>query len=107
VSEFKAAAAQLGKKSHPQIWLPNASHLEMFHSLALRYLWTKFEIEDETKESNFERINALRSLGRISNYLFMVAQLPGQTQVVLGSTALKDAFCFPADDIRQSHLGFL
>jgi hypothetical protein len=106
-ADWSSAAKKLGKKAHPQLWVPNQSHLDIFHSLALRYLFTRFEIEEDTKEQNQERITALQALGRLSNYIFMTSQLPGQTQIVSASSALKSAYCFPADDLRQAHLGFL
>lgn len=89
---------------HFQIWLPNSSHLDMFHYLALRYIYTKHEPEG----AEFRGMaSELRGLARFCNWVFQESQRPGQTTVVLATQALKESFFFPADNLRQAHLGFL
>lgn len=88
---------------HPQIWLPNPAHLEMLHGLALRYVWTRFTPEGMSDKHAEE----LRQMGRAANWLFFESQHPGQTAVVTATDALKACHYFPADNLRQAHLGFL
>lgn len=82
-----------------QLWLPNASHLEMLHHLAYSYTFTKW-VEQE-------RAKTLNRLGRLTGWLFRESQRPGQLTVMVTTEALKNSYVFPAQDIRQSHLGFL
>ncbi len=82
-----------------QIWVPNPSHLEMFHNLAYAYTFTKF--------GPARRAEVLNRLGRAAGWLFREAQRPGQTVVAVATEALKQAFTFPTEDIRQGHLGYL
>lgn len=99
------ALRNLSETGNFQVWLPNQTHLDMLHFLALRYMWTKFNLEGE--EVPGEHANGLRRLGRTSNFLFSISQYPGQTLLATATEALKSAYFFPADRIRQSHLGFL
>lgn len=94
----------LDDSDHFQIWLPNSSHLDMFHYLALRYIFTKYEPEGPEFRG---MASDLRGLGRFCNWVFQESQRPGQTTIVLATQALKESFFFPADNLRQAHLGFL
>ena len=94
----------LDGSDHFQIWLPNSSHLDMFHYLALRYIYTKYEPEEAEYRG---MASDLRGLGRFCNWVFQESQRPGQATVVLATQALKESFFFPADGLRQAHLGFL
>jgi len=89
----------------PQVWLANTSHLDMLHFIALRYLWTKFELPGE--ESPGSHAQKLKALGRLANILFYTAQIPGQTLIQIATETLKSDFVFPTDDYRSSHLGYL
>jgi hypothetical protein len=91
--------SELERRPLPQLWLPNASHLEMLHYLAYSYTFTKWG--DKT------RAQILNRLGRLAGWLFRESQRPGQVTVMLATEALKTSYSFPAQDIRQSHLGFL
>jgi len=82
-----------------QVWLPNASHLEMLHHLNYAYVRTKFGTPT--------RAELLKQMGRAAGWLFRESQRPGQTAVVVATEALKQTFTFPAEDMRQGHLGFL
>lgn len=82
-----------------QLWLPNASHLDMLQNLAYTYTFTKF--------GSPKRYEVLNQLGRAAGWLFREAHRPGQTAVMVATDVLKQAYTFPAEDIRQGHLGFL
>jgi len=82
-----------------QIWVPNGSHVELLHMLNLRYTFARGGDPD--------RAAMLRILGRMAGYLFREAGRAGESTIVDGSAALREAFTFPADDLRQQHLGFL
>lgn len=81
-----------------QIWLPNDSHLDMLHHLAYAYTWTK---------SGGEKRALLNAFGRACGWLFREAQRAGQMAVMVASRVLREAYTFPAEDIRQSHLAYL
>lgn len=81
-----------------QVWLANATHLDMLHHLAFAYAWTRFG------GPNRDLLNAF---GRACGWLFREAQRPGEMCVMLATQALRSAFTFPAEDSRQAHLGFL
>src|SRR5437879_4663342 len=81
-----------------QVWLPNLTHLDMLHHLAYAYTFTKWG------EDKRERLNAL---GRACGWLFREAQRPGEQHVIVATEALRSAYTFPAEDVRQGHLGFL
>lgn len=82
-----------------QIWTPNGSHVQMLHMLNLRYTFARAGDPD--------RARVLRALGRASGYLFREAALPGQATIIDATAALREAFTFPTDDLRQQHLGLL
>jgi hypothetical protein len=82
-----------------QVWLANVSHLDMLHHLAYAYTFTK--------AGNEALLLILNALGRACAWLHRESQRPGQQQVMVGTTALRTAFTFPAEDTRQGHLGFL
>jgi hypothetical protein len=92
-------------KDSPQIWLANPSHLDMLHFIALRYLWTKFELPGE--EIPGTHAQKLKAIGRLANILFYTSQIPGQTLIHVATESLKSDFAFPTDDYRSSHLGYL
>jgi hypothetical protein len=81
-----------------QIWLPNPSHLDMLHHLAFAYTYTRW---------GEEMRDTLNTFGRACQWLFAEAQRPGQQHVVLATDALRAAYTFPAEDVRQGHLGYL
>jgi hypothetical protein len=81
-----------------QVWLPNPSHLEMLHHLAYAYTFTR---------SGDEAQGTLNALGRACSWLFRSAQRPGGQVTVVATRALREAFRFPAEDVRQGHLGYL
>ncbi len=92
-------SARIDAPAFRQVWLPNDSHVEMLHLLAYRYTFAR--------RADPKILNQLNQLGRCSNHLFLESQRPGQSLVVSATAALRDAYTFPADDIRQQHLGFL
>jgi len=82
-----------------QVWLPNPTHVTMLHFLAYAYQSTTF--------GDKVRYLLLQNLGRAANWLFREAERPGQVVVMDSTTVLRESFTFPADDVRQAHLGFL
>jgi hypothetical protein len=93
-----APSARDDLASLKQVWLPNNTHLDMLHHLAYAYTWTKF---------GGEKRALLNALGRACGWLFREAQRPGQMAVMVASEVLREAYTFPAEDIRQSHLAYL
>ena len=81
------------------LWLPGPSHLEMLHHIAIAY--------QNVQKAPEPRLSSLRALGRAATWLFREAHRPGQVDVTDASAGLRESFSFPADDIRQQHLGFL
>lgn len=94
---------QIGASQQPrplrQIWLPNSTHVEMLHFLSYSYTFTK--------RGSAERRDLLNALGRAAGWLFRELQRPGQVSVMVATEALRESYTFPAEDIRQGHLGFL
>jgi hypothetical protein len=80
-----------------QIWLPNSSHLEMLLHLAYAYTFTR----------SGDDVPSLNALGRACAWMFRESQRPGEQHVIIATAALRDAFTFPAETVRQGHLGFL
>ncbi len=85
--------------SLPHVWLPNASHVEMLHFLAFTYTFAK--------RGDPARMKMLNALGRAANWLFQESTRPGQLSCIDASRALRGAFTFPAEDVRQAHAGYL
>jgi hypothetical protein len=83
----------------PHVWLPNASHVEMLHFLAFTYTFAK--------RGEPGRMKTLNALGRAANWLFQESTRPGQLSCIDASRALRDAFTFPAEEVRQAHTGYL
>jgi hypothetical protein len=83
----------------PQVWVPNASHIEMLHFLAFTYTFAK--------RGEPRRMAVLNALGRAANWLFQESTRPGQLSCIDASAALREAYTFPAEDIRQAHTGYL
>lgn len=81
-----------------QIWVPNGAHLDMLHHFAYAYARRRTDAEHATE---------LRLLGRTALFAFLEAQRPGQQLVMSASDVLRAAYDFPAEDVRQAHLGFL
>ena len=82
-----------------QLWLPNASHVEMLHHLQYAYAFARW--------GDPERVALLNALGRASGWLFREFNRPGQMLVMAATEALKESYVFPCEDVRQGHLGFL
>jgi len=52
-------------------------------------------------------MDVLNALGRLSGWLFRDSSRRGCQHLVAGSAALREAYAFPAQDLRQAHLGYL
>lgn len=81
-----------------QIWVPNSSHLDMLHHLAYAYAFTKWGAGKRGR---------LNAFGRACGWLFREAQRAGEQHVMVATDALRNSFTFPAQEMRQGHLGFL
>jgi hypothetical protein len=81
-----------------QVWLPNGTHLDMLHHLAYAYTFTRWGAGARGR---------LNAFGRACGWLFREAQRPGEQHVRVATDALRTAYTFPAQDVRQGHLGFL
>jgi hypothetical protein len=81
------------------LWLAGPSHLEMLHNVAIAFR--------SVQKAPEPRRSTLLALSRAATWLFRESQRGGQLDVIDASAALRDHFAFPADDIRQQHLGFL
>lgn len=82
-----------------QLWMPNGAHVDMLHFLAYSYSFTKFGDE--------ARYKLLNALGRLAGWLFREHDRPGQMTVMAATDALRSVYTFPAEDVRQAHLGYL
>jgi hypothetical protein len=82
-----------------QIWVPGQTHVEMLHLLAMAYAFAK--------NGPAARVRTLQWVGRAANFLFLASQRQSQQMLVDATRLLREAYAFPADDLRQSHLGFL
>jgi hypothetical protein len=83
-----------------QVWLPNRTHLDMLHLLAYAFAYAKAQRPGTD-------VGRLNRLGRACGWLFREAQRPGQMAVMVAPDVLKDAYAFPAENVRQAHLGYL
>jgi hypothetical protein len=79
--------------------MPNDSHVAMLHYLAYSYTFTKYGERD--------RYVVLNALGRLAGWLFREHDRPGQMAVMAATDALRSTYVFPAEDVRQAHLGYL
>lgn len=82
-----------------QVWMPNGSHIDMLHFLAYSYTFTKF--------GDVTRYTMLNALGRLAGWMFREHDRPGQMTVMAATDALGASYVFPAEDVRQAHLGYL
>src|SRR5687768_14753121 len=62
---------------YPQLWLPNASHLDMLHHLEYAYAFAKWGPPETAK--------TLRAVGRLAGWLFREANRPGQQTVLVAT----------------------
>lgn len=82
-----------------QLWLPGPTHIEMLHLLDFRYTLATTGAED--------KISTLRAFGRACGWLFRESTRPGQVRVHDATVRLRNAYTFPAEPLRQRHLGYL
>lgn len=99
LKQLKLMAGPDGDKHSAQVWLPGRAHVEMLHHLALRYTFARRGEEQTVRDLNL--------LGRTAFALFAESEMPGSTLVLSAPQALRSAYTFPSEDIRQEHLGFL
>lgn len=80
-----------------QVWLPDGQHVAMLHQMSYTYSQTKFGGPNQ---------ELLRAFGRLSGWMFRESSRTGSQHVIEASRALRDAYVFPAQDIRTAHLGY-
>ncbi|MFV8316269.1 hypothetical protein [Mycobacterium sp. 23] len=80
-----------------QVWLPNGQHLAMLHQLNYTYSQTRFGGMNQ---------DILRALGRLLGWMFRDSCRTGAQHVVNASSALGEAYVFPAQGVRTAHLGY-
>lgn len=104
-SERAAALAAPASVCEPmrgrQLWLPGHAHVDMLHFLDFRYTLAGSAALDA------DTLKQLRAVGRACGWLFRESTRPGQVRVFDATTRLREAFTFPAEPMRQAHLGFL
>lgn len=86
----------LNSEEFPQIWVPSARHVEMFHHLQYAY-WRVRKGDDRTRP--------LTAFARLSGWLFRESTRLGQQAIVDASKLFRDSFVFPADSSSLGHLG--
>jgi hypothetical protein len=71
----------------------------MLHLLDYRFSHASAREDADARE--------LGKVGRAAGWLFRESTRPGQVRVFDATARLREAFAFPAEDVRQQHLGFL
>lgn len=82
-----------------QLWLPGATHLTMLHLLEYRLAPAR-RAEDSI-------LKVINPLGRALGWLFRESTRQGQFRVMDATSSLRQIYDFPAEDLRQQHLGYL
>ncbi|MEZ4409444.1 MAG: hypothetical protein R3A52_23685 [Polyangiales bacterium] len=82
-----------------QLWMPGSTHVEMLHLLDFRYTLAMTGEE--------QRLKRVRALGRACGWLFRESTRPGQVRVHDATARLRQLYAFPAETVRQQHLGYL
>lgn len=80
-----------------QVWLPNGQHVAMLHQLSYTYSQTKFGGQNQ---------EILRAFGRLAGWMFRETSRTGEQHVIDASSALNQAYVFPAQAVRTAHLGY-
>ena len=80
----------------PQLWVPSARHVEMFHHLEYAF-WRVRKGDDRTKP--------LTVFARLTGWLFRESTRMGQQTVVDASKLFRDSYVFPTDNTSLGHLG--
>ena len=80
----------------PQIWVPSARHVEMFHHLQYAF-WRVRKGDDRTKP--------ITVFARLCGWLFRESTKVGQQAVVDTAKLFRDSYVFPADTASLGHLG--
>lgn len=80
----------------PQLWVPSARHVEMFHHLEYAF-WRVRKGDDRTKP--------LTVFARLSGWLFRESTRMGQQAIVDASKLFRDSYVFPTDSTSLGHLG--
>lgn len=78
----------------PQIWVPNSSHVDMFHFI--NYMFWKSRAEDGMQEYR-------TTLARLAGWLFRESKFPGDQLIIDSAKTLRDNYVFPVDDMSISN----
>ena len=84
------------EESFPQLWVPSARHVEMFHHLQYAF-WRVRKGDDRTQP--------LTVFARLSGWLFRESTRLGQQAVVDASKLFRESYVFPTDSSSLGHLG--
>ena len=84
------------EESFPQLWVPSARHVEMFHHLQYAF-WRVRKGDDRTQP--------LTVFARLSGWLFRESTRLGQQAVVDASKLFRDSYVFPTDNSSLGQLG--
>lgn len=86
----------LGQGEIPQIWVPSARHVEMFHHLEYAF-WRVRKGDDRT--------HPLTVFARLCGWLFRESSRLGQQAVIDTAGAFRNSYVFPTDSTSLAHLG--
>lgn len=86
----------IGSDEFPQIWVPSARHVEMFHHLQYAY-WRVRKGDDRTQP--------LTAFARLSGWIFRESTRLGQQAIVDAAKLFRDSYVFPSDSSSLGHLG--
>ena len=85
-----------GQGELPQLWVPSARHVEMFHHLEYAF-WRVRKGDDRTQ--------SLTVFARLCGWLFRESSRLGQQVVIDTSSAFRNSYVFPTDSVSLGHLG--
>ena len=86
----------LGQGDIPQLWVPSARHVEMFHHLEYSF-WRVRKGDDRT--------HPLTVFARLCGWLFRESSRLGQQVIVDTASAFRNSYVFPTDMTSLAHLG--
>ena len=82
----------------PQVWIPDASHLEMLRLLSYSAFANYGEDVGDTPAAR---------LGRIAEFLFEETNFKGQQVVLNARDVMNQMWVIPADDFSLGHIGYV
>lgn len=85
----------LGQGDIPQIWVPSARHVEMFHHLEYAF-WRVRKGDDRTQP--------ITVFARLCGWLFRESSRLGQQAIIDTAKTFRDSYVFPTDMTSLGHL---